>query len=63
VSVEFTESRSLSVPFRDPSAGGSVYRRQGRGSSISLYAASEYALSAVAQAQLPYKPKPVINPN
>jgi hypothetical protein len=57
VRVNFDKGKSLSMPFTDPSSGGSIYRRQGRGSKISLYEASEYAISATAGTLEPYKPK------
>ncbi len=57
VRVKFIAGKGRSMPYRDPGAGGSVYRRQGRGSSISMYAASEYAISATPESSAPYKPK------
>jgi len=56
VSVNFVAGKTLQMPYRDPNAGR-AFRRQGRGSRISLFEASEYAISATAEAPVAYQPK------
>ena len=56
VTVKFAAGKDLQMPYRDPNAGR-AFRRQGRGTKVSLYEGSEFAIAATAEAAVPYKPK------